>query len=282
MSLAQRILLFMVLTATIVPMPVLAQQVSVVDAPAAAFAEANAEFEVGHYEEAIAIYEKLVGAGAVNADLYYNLANAHYKLGTLGYAVLNYERAIRLAPRDEDIRQNLKLITSLLGDRQFVAEQGIAKRLLTWWHRNLNSRESTLLASAMYLLLTLSVMLMIFRRSSSVTAIYGKLSLISPGRLMGLEKVQDMAMAVCTLLVLTSVTGTSAAVKYRVDTARTRAVIIAEEVPVYSGPSSTATLQFNIHHGTTVKLVESRPGWAEIELPGSLSGWIELGTVERI
>jgi hypothetical protein len=67
-----------------------------------------------------------------------------------------------------------------------------------------------------------------------VDRIYGKLSYLSPGKLMRLEKTQDLWLAVVTVFVFTTVAGTSALLKYREDSSRTRAVVLAEEVPVYS------------------------------------------------
>ena len=75
--------------------------------PRALFAEANTAYESGDYEMAIATYLDVVDMGVVDEDLYYNLGNAFYKTGQLGPAILYYERARRLAPRNDDINQNL-------------------------------------------------------------------------------------------------------------------------------------------------------------------------------
>src|ERR1700748_1048544 len=47
-----------------------------------------------------------------SADGLYNLANSYARAGKPGLAVLNYERALLLAPGDADIRANLEYVRS--------------------------------------------------------------------------------------------------------------------------------------------------------------------------
>ena len=46
----------------------------------------------------------------MNSALFYNLANAQYRLGNLGQAILNYERALALEPRHPEAAANLRLV----------------------------------------------------------------------------------------------------------------------------------------------------------------------------
>jgi tetratricopeptide (TPR) repeat protein len=252
------------------------------NSPRALFERANARYESGEHAEAIGLYRRLVDAGVESAALYYNLGNAYYKVGELGRAILNYERAHRLAPRGVDIAQNLALAHALVRDRQFVGEAGWLRRVVMWPHRNLSTRETFMLTSGWYLLLTLSLLALIFRDTAWVSRLYSRLSMLSPGRLLGLDKTQDFVLAVCTTCLLTAVTGASAYAKYREETERTRGVIVEEEVAVYGGPSSESTLQFKIHEGTVVRIYDERTNWAQIRLPGGLSGWIRRPAAERI
>ena len=67
---------------------------------------ANQAYTEGDFEKAIADYEQILSQNLHSAALYYNLANAYFKQGKLGEALLNYNRASRIAPSDEDIRHN--------------------------------------------------------------------------------------------------------------------------------------------------------------------------------
>lgn len=244
--------------------------------------KANGLYEAGEYAEAIAVYEEVVKGGAVNADLYYNLGNAYYKDGQLGRAVLYYEKALRLAPRDGDVRTNLGLVKSLLRDKQLLQQPGLVKRIFAWPHHNMNVQESTVISSTLYLLLTLVLVGFIFRETGFVSKAYSRLSMASPGRFLGLDKREDFFLAMVSLLVLVSVSTTSAIQKYKTATERAESIVVEEEVAVYGRPSEDSTLQFKIHEGTKVTTVERRPGWVQIRLQGDLFGWVDDESVERI
>jgi tetratricopeptide (TPR) repeat protein len=246
------------------------------------FERGNQLYEAGEFEDAVTVYGEAVSLGVLSADLYYNLGNAYYKSGALGRAVLNYERALRLAPRDDDIRTNLGLVQSLLRDKQFVQDPGFVKRVVTWLHNRINLREALYLASLLYLALVLVTITFIFRETRFVSRLYPGISILSPGRIMGLDKTQDFVLAMATLFILLSASGVSAMAKYRLENSRRAAVVVVEEAAVFGRPDSDATLQFKVHEGTRIITGETRPGWIQIHLPGDLEGWVPNRSLERI
>jgi SH3-like domain-containing protein len=84
-------------------------------AGSASFEEANRAYVQGRYPAAIAAFETLVRTRGWSAPLLYDLANAYAQEGNVGRAVLSYERARLLAPRDSDIAANLALIRTTAG-----------------------------------------------------------------------------------------------------------------------------------------------------------------------
>src|SRR5881396_2723410 len=80
-----------------------------------AFDQANQLYEEGKFAEAATAYEKMLRPGQASPALYFNLGNAFFKAGQLGRAVLKYRLAERLAPRDPDIRANLKFARNSVG-----------------------------------------------------------------------------------------------------------------------------------------------------------------------
>ena len=56
-------------------------------------------------------------AGYTGGEVTFNLANAYYKQGNMGKAILNYERALRFLPADDDVRHNLQLANLQIVDR---------------------------------------------------------------------------------------------------------------------------------------------------------------------
>jgi tetratricopeptide (TPR) repeat protein len=246
------------------------------------FAAGNAAYEAGAYADAIERYEAIVKAGVVHPDLSYNLGNAYFKTGDLGRSILWYERALRLDPREKDVRANLDMVRSLLRDQQLIpARSGIRHTLLSWHHR-LSTAESAAVACGFYALFCLAALGLIFRRTSAVAACYRFLSWISPARLFGLTMTQDFLLGMATAAVLAFVFAGSAYRKINEARTHERSVVVTEEVPVFSGPSEDATIQFKIHEGTIVSVRDGRAGWVRVDLPGDLSGWVEEESVERI
>ena len=82
-------------------------------------ADIKAQYDKEQYTQAIEGYRELLLASkaAPSAALYYNLGNAYYRNGELGWAILSYERALRLAPRDKYVRHNLQSAASQTTDR---------------------------------------------------------------------------------------------------------------------------------------------------------------------
>lgn len=252
------------------------------ETPAAWFARANAAYEAGNYAGAIDDYTRVVGAGVAVPELFYNLGNACFKQGDLGRAILWYERARRLAPRDSDVRENLGLTRSLLRDKQLVVDEPRWRRALLAWHRDTTVGESAAVATALYALFGLCAICFVFRDADWVTRVYAKVSVLSPGRLLGLDKGQDLGMVVVIVALVGSAFGASAVSKVRAERSRATGVVLSEEVSVFSGPSHDASVQFKVHEGTLVTVRDARPGWVRVDLPGDLSGWVDETSLDRI
>ena len=79
------------------------------------FEQANTSFESGNYRAAISQYEAILAHNGFSAPLLFNLGNAYYRDGQFGAAILNFERAQVLAPRDNSIAANLRLAREKAG-----------------------------------------------------------------------------------------------------------------------------------------------------------------------
>lgn len=77
---------------------------------------ADAEYTKGDYQQAVKDYEEVLRSGA-NADIYYNLGNAYFRLDNITKAILNYERAMLMQPGNADIRFNLEFARSKTIDK---------------------------------------------------------------------------------------------------------------------------------------------------------------------
>lgn len=80
-----------------------------------AFEQANAAFESGNDRAAVSQYAAILAHDGYSAPVLFNLGNAFYRSGRFGAAILNYERAQVLAPRDASIAANLRLAREKAG-----------------------------------------------------------------------------------------------------------------------------------------------------------------------
>lgn len=246
------------------------------------FAQANVRYEQGDYAGAIELYRGVETEGVEHEDLFYNLGNAYYKTGDLGRAVLYYERALMLSPRNRDARDNLSLVRLRLKDKQFVTNQNRFVRALIWFHNNLSAKEMVIAMSLSWTALCLIILLVIYRETRAVRTFYRRVSLISPGRLLGLRMTQDLGLAAAIVAIVVATSAYSGFRKLERERRGIGAVVLLEEIPVYSAPTGDATLQFKIHSGTTVDIVERQTDWVRIRLPGRLSGWVEAAAVGSV
>lgn len=77
------------------------------------FEAANAAFGEGRYAEARDGFARLICEEGASAALLFNLGNASFRAGDVGEAILAWERALLLAPRDPDVRANLRQARSV-------------------------------------------------------------------------------------------------------------------------------------------------------------------------
>jgi len=227
------------------------------------FEEGNQYFQQENYREAIKSYTEILSQGQESAEAYFNLGNAYYKTGDLGKAILNYERALRLKPRDQDIEHNLELANHRIVDR---LEQ---PPILFFW-RWVNAVRNGLTAkewgkwSIIGLWVAIAVTaLAVFRRRG----LFRRPIRCAAGIL--------IATWVCVFVLFLW--------KSQQDRVIQHAIVTAEKVEVLSAPDQTGTALFDLHEGVKVRVLRNVPGWSEISLPDPQKrGWLPAETFEVI
>jgi len=96
----------------------------------------NAYYREGAYEKAIDEYQNLVEEGYLGTNLFYNLGNAYYRIGKIGYAILYYEKALKISPSDDDVKHNLDFAHLSTVDRIQPLPRFF---LFDWWEALLGS-----------------------------------------------------------------------------------------------------------------------------------------------
>ena len=88
------------------------------------FSQANEAYNKGNYTKAVELYENIEKTGNVSENLYFNLANSYYKLQKIAPSIYNYEKALSLAPNNQDILDNYRFAKNMRIDQIDQIPQG--------------------------------------------------------------------------------------------------------------------------------------------------------------
>jgi tetratricopeptide (TPR) repeat protein len=211
------------------------------------FDQANKWYAEGKYAEAIAAYQKLLTTGKVSAAIYFNLGNAFFKSGQIGRAIVNYDLAQNLSPRDPDLWANLQFARK-------TANAGVPVRLSRWrvWLHGMTLNEWAVLAAAVgwlwLTLLTLGQWRATLRQNfSGYTAAVGvACGLVAVG--LGLRIYDEFA--------------------------TTKAVIVAREAIVRYGPLDESRNSYSLNDGAEVEVLDRQDKWLQVRDPARRTGWL--------
>lgn len=227
------------------------------------FERGNELYQSGEYEAAIEAYEAIREAGFASPDLHYNLGNAHFKLGDLGPAILEWERARVGAPGDPDIAANLELARTLTADAVEPLPRFWLFTALEW-SVNLIPRGTLLLFVAL-----------------GWVALFGGLTVRVLARS---ERQRSWGRWVALVgIVGTVLLGTNLIVRELRIGQPDRGVILADTAPVRSAPADDDNLTlFEVHEGTVVRIDQRAGEWAEVVLADGKVGWVLAEAMDEI
>jgi tetratricopeptide (TPR) repeat protein len=224
--------------------------------------KANTQYAEGAYTAALVLYDS-VHRHYSGASLLFNMGNCHFKLGRVPQAILWYERALRLAPGNEDIKTNLELAQQRVVDR-VTALPGFA--LGSGWQRFRSGKNTD--QWALLALWACSFCFVFF-------ALYA---------LLPVNALRRSALGLGVLVAFfTLVAIAFAAYRHRELRDDRMAIVLEPKVDVRSEPKQGARVLFVIHEGTKVEV--DRPdqgGWVQVRLANGNLGWMQSAGLARI
>jgi tetratricopeptide (TPR) repeat protein len=220
------------------------------------FFKANQAYREDRFHDAVDGYRHLLENGHGNGHIHYNLGNAYLRLNDLGRAILFYERARLLMPRDADLNFNLRFAHDQIRDVMPVSRSVISQSF--FWLDDLTFSELFWSFFVLNVSFFLILLIRLFYRAEWTYYLF------------------------FILLIFAMITAAAFGYKwYRLNT-DTRAVILNEEVNVRSGPDPYDTVLFKLHEGAIVKQERSEDGWALVHLSREKRGWVPAKDLERI
>jgi tetratricopeptide (TPR) repeat protein len=229
--------------------------IEVVDKEAAvetAFARAKTAYDEGRMADAINAYHEILDGGFYSTALFFNLGNAQFRRGQVGPAVLNFRRAMYLAPGDPDVRKNLAFALETTGAA--IPVLPLPERLA----RGVALGKWVAVALAGYW----------------GAALAGAAWILWPRRRGTLARV----LAGCAVLVAVALT----AVVYWAALLRSPEVVVttANQEALFA-PLQGATAHFAAPEGTILRAVDASEGWVKVAA-GKKAGWIPRASCEQV
>lgn len=226
------------------------------------FEQGNSNYQNEEWESAIDSYSRILNQGYESEALYFNLGNAYFKIGNLGEAILNYERALKLEPGDEDIQFNLKLANARTVDN---IKEVPKLFLLEWWDIIVTAFSVSGWALIVLLIyLALLIFIGTFFMSGSISlqrlGIYGGI------------------LSVVFLILFASVFIAS----YEREASSDYGVIITSIVNVKASPTEESSDAFVVHEGLKFEIQDQVNKWTKIKLADGKIGWLPQETFEKI
>ena len=218
------------------------------------FEKANTLYNKGQYAEAIDNYSSILETEKHSADLYFNLANAHYKLNNIAPSIYYYEKALLLNPNDADIKNNIAFARNMTIDAiDVVPDAGFSKLLNT----TTNKMSFDVWAKiAVGLVFCFVVLFLVYYFAYST--LNKRIAFIGS----------------ITALILVCITLAFAFHKFNLDKKDNPAIVFAQEAKVKAEPNLRSEESFRLHEGTKVQVIGTVDNWKKIELSDGKTGWV--------
>ncbi len=218
------------------------------------FTAANYYYNESRYDTALVIYERILDEGFVSSPLLYNIGNTYFKLRNYPMAILYYEKALKIDPTDEEVRQNLAIANALITDKIEPLPEFFMKR---WWRNIGNSLSANgwaTISLVFFAFLLVSVFFYLTTRS------------------VGLKKTTFFTTLLLLLMCVCSVIFAYQKKQYLEN--HDEAIVMTPTITVKSSPSSSGVDLFVLHEGTKVEILDKVDNWDKIRIADGSVGWM--------
>ena len=222
------------------------------------FEDGNRFYSQNNYKEAISSYEKVLDSGYYSEDLFLNLGNAYFHESNFGQARWSYEMGLKLNPINTDLRNNNNVNKVYIDSFIELPENNLID-LINIFFQSFSLNQFLLINSLLVLLSAISFFMMkVFQMKLHVRIFY----------------FMTIIMFISVLVTFT---------KNIWDQNNIFAIIIDEEVIVYSAPFSNQAIEQSVFYsGNKVKIHQKSDLWIEVSTFDGRKGWIQALDVRNL
>ncbi len=227
------------------------------------FSQGNSLYNEGKFQDAVNTYESILDTENHSSELYFNLANAYYKLNRIAPSVYYYEKALQLSPNDKDIKNNMSFAKNMTIDAiELIPEMGFSK--ITKNIINRFSFDVWAILSVVFVVLFVVLFLTYYFSYST-----------NRKRLTFLSSILSLFLVLITLMF--------AFQKYEYEQNDNPAIVFALESEIKSEPNLRSEIAFKLHEGTKVQVLEIyNENWTKIKLADGKTGWISSQDIKEL
>ena len=218
------------------------------------FTKANKLYQIEKYNEALEIYKEIEENKIQSDKLFYNIANANYKLNRVAPAIYYYEKALLMNPNNVDARFNLRFAKQMAIDNIEPLPKTLSQKFSLSIIQKLTYNNWAWLAVSLSLLFAILFLLYHFSYSSGRKRFYFVSSIIS------------------AFLVL--ITILFAYQNHNIVKTNKPAIVFAQQTAIKSAPTMSSEVSFELHEGTKVQILENLDNWKKIKIADGKIGWI--------
>lgn len=230
--------------------------------PDSLFVKANKLYQQENYLDALKLYQDIEKQNVESEALYFNMANIYYKTNQVAPAIFYYEKALQLDPRNKDVKFNLDFANRMILDNIEPLPKSLGQKFRDGIILKLKYNTWAIIAISLAFLFALLFLLYHFSYSTSKKRFYFITSITSA--------------------TLVAVSLFFAIKNYHYTTTTKHAIIFVQQTQVKSAPTKNSEVNFELHEGTKVQLLEDLDDWRKIKIADGKTGWMRVEDLKEL
>jgi len=222
------------------------------------FKKATEFYDNGNYQMAITYLDSIIDAGAVSSEIHYNKGNCYFKIDSFALAIVEYERGLNISPKDLDIIHNLKICNDLIIDDINQLPELFYKQWFSNLFNIITIYHWQVLIIVSLVLLTISLIITKIKENHNLKIFNIFLYLI-------------ISFSISIYFI-----GNFA------EKNNLQAIVKENVLNIRSAPTDESSIQFTIHSGTKVIIIDSVENWLNISISDGRTGWAKQKSLIEI
>lgn len=214
------------------------------------FTAANEAYAADKHADAKRLYLKVLESGS-QANVFYNLGNACFRLGEFGQAAVAYERALALKPGHREAAANLRVLR----------EKTAARVATVPWYETI------------FAILPVST-------AFTIGVAVSWLGILLLG--CALWRRMDWVAGTSAVFVFLLGAGYTLGMCWKDHEARQGAVVLGEKLEARVDPSDRSNVAETLSAGSRVSIKGGQGTWLYCALPNGANGWVKSAEIEKI